>query len=119
MSSSLRLPPTRYLILGGLATFITVLILASHAPSSLRSLTSHLGADSSGLPTTWHKGEAKPAGWEHTQQADWADAEDSGAKGNGTTGRRANAAFVVLARNSDLWELLGSIRGMEGAFVVA
>lgn len=28
--------------------------------------------------------------------------------------RRANAAFVVLARNSDIWEILASIRAMEG-----
>jgi hypothetical protein len=34
---------------------------------------------------------------------------------NTTSTRRANAAFVILARNSDLWEILFSIRGMEGA----
>lgn len=28
--------------------------------------------------------------------------------------RRANAAFVILARNSDVWEIVASIRGMEG-----
>lgn len=27
---------------------------------------------------------------------------------------RANAAFVVLARNSDVWAIVESIRGMEG-----
>lgn len=27
---------------------------------------------------------------------------------------RANAAFVILARNSDVWEILKSIRGIEG-----
>jgi hypothetical protein len=27
---------------------------------------------------------------------------------------RANAAFVILARNSDVWEIVESIRAMEG-----
>lgn len=30
--------------------------------------------------------------------------------------RRANAAFVVLARNSDLWQFLESMRQMEDRF---
>jgi hypothetical protein len=30
--------------------------------------------------------------------------------------RKANAAFVVLARNSDLWEFLDSMKQMEDRF---
>lgn len=37
--------------------------------------------------------------------------------GGGTTApRRAKAAFVVLARNSDLWSIMESIRFMEDRF---
>jgi hypothetical protein len=33
---------------------------------------------------------------------------------NSTLDQRANATFFILARNSDLWDILKSIRGMEG-----
>lgn len=39
----------------------------------------------------------------------------TGAKGKGSA-RRAKAAFVILARNSDLWSIMESIRFMEDRF---
>lgn len=35
---------------------------------------------------------------------------------NSTNSKRANAAFVILARNSDLWPIMESLRFMEDRF---
>lgn len=35
---------------------------------------------------------------------------------NSTNSKRAKAAFVILARNSDLWPIMESIRAMEDRF---
>lgn len=55
--------------------------------------------------------------WELTSSStpDWRSDNEDGRPINETMGgRRANAAFVILARNSDVWEIVESIRGMEG-----
>lgn len=48
------------------------------------------------------------------ESTDWETTAGNGTGKNVAGGRRANAAFVILARNSDVWEILASIRGMEG-----
>lgn len=40
----------------------------------------------------------------------------TGELANATNSKRANAAFVILARNSDLWGIMESIRSMEDRF---
>ncbi|KAK4058640.1 hypothetical protein OIO90_000084 [Microbotryomycetes sp. JL221] len=65
--------------------------------------------------TVWYKGHSKPSTWKPTNwqlDLDNADLETTKA----TNDTRVNAAFVVLARNSDLWELLPSIRQVEDRF---
>jgi alpha 1,2-mannosyltransferase len=46
----------------------------------------------------------------------YRDGEDKAALTNATHAPRANAAFVILARNTDLWSIMESIRSMEDRF---
>lgn len=70
------------------------------------------------MPATYYKGVKKPLGWEPTMpegsRAGPPPAEDE-EQAKQETGR-VNASFVVLARNSDVWGTLDSIRGMEVRF---
>ncbi|KAK4053196.1 hypothetical protein OIV83_001931 [Microbotryomycetes sp. JL201] len=68
---------------------------------------------SSGAGQTWYRGHSKPSDWQPTKwQLDLDASPLETVKGTNHT--RVNAAFVVLARNSDLWDLLASIRQVEG-----
>lgn len=69
---------------------------------------------------TWYNGKKHVGGWGESRIEKPVLREDdastaAGGKGNGSsTVQLVNATFVVLARNSDVWEIVSSIRGMEG-----
>ncbi|KAL8277513.1 hypothetical protein RQP46_010068 [Phenoliferia psychrophenolica] len=119
MSTTLqKLPPTRYLILT-----ITVFLIALHFLLSLSSatyissvseLSSRLGVGASELPTTWYGGHKRPFGW--LPPGGFAEDEDATRSEDRNSSRRANATFVILAKNEDLWGIVSSIRSMEDRF---
>jgi hypothetical protein len=104
---------------------LSLFLLSIHFFLSFSSPTYHgtvetarakLGLGSATDADTWYQGRVRPSGWTPAgpgMRVD-VDAEQDSAGAVTNSSRRANAAFVVLARNSDLWELLSSIRGMEG-----
>ncbi|KAM0745921.1 glycosyl transferase [Meredithblackwellia eburnea MCA 4105] len=96
-----RLPPLRYLAVVLSLFFISLIALSSdHAPS----ITTVTRWSSSKSSETWTSGGEKKAAKE---------AANKTAKEGPTL---ANATFVILARNSDVWEIVSSIRGMEDRF---
>ncbi|GAA5856961.1 hypothetical protein JCM9279_005034 [Rhodotorula babjevae] len=113
---SLRLPPLRYLAAGLAALFVVVHLAAVHNSdtyarhASVDSLRSKLGLGSDGMaPVDYPSAAAQSGAAAPVGSHDWA----ADAAVNST---RANAAFVILARNSDVWEILKSIRGIEDRF---
>lgn len=94
----------------GLVVLLSLHLLLSVSSSTYSSGTEAaraklgLGHDGSEAQT-WADGRVlkSPTTWRPTVEDD-----------SPVNGTRANAAFVVLARNSDVWEILSSIRGMEG-----
>jgi hypothetical protein len=114
---ALHHPYTRY---GAIffSVILTLHLLASFSSPTYSSTTAAararlgLGGDEIGA-SHYYKGQKTPAGWSPADYA--AGNELSTLESGGGNGTRANAAFVVLARNSDVWEILSSIRGMEGA----
>ncbi|GAA95128.1 glycosyltransferase family 15 protein [Mixia osmundae IAM 14324] len=70
--------------------------------------------------TTQLASKLKPASWSPSSTAGLElDAWSSRVKGSrpaANTTVRANAAFVMLTRNGDLWDMLRSIRSMEDRF---
>lgn len=99
-----------------------LLSLSSSTYSHHTSITRLVGSNrpSADSPTTYHPNAGAP-GWagDHTP---WIEGEmvipPSSIPKNHTdpNRRKANAAFVVLARNSDLWEFLDSMKQMEDRF---
>ena len=78
-----------------------------------------LGGAGSDLHDTWYQGNRRPVGWApnggagaRASELDAAAAALKETAMNSTV--RQNATFVSLARNSDLWELMKSIRELEG-----
>lgn len=67
----------------------------------------------------WYLGKQRAASFipSRTEQAQ-ADAIGRGSSSSSSSSTvtisRENATFVTLCRNSDLWEILGSMRGIEG-----
>lgn len=120
---ALHHPAARYI--GALTLVVLVLHLLFASFGSHGSGGSSSYSANSLRRQTWFLGERKGAEWEPGVK-DYALADTQGrargrARGNETATvtasapiRRENATFVSLARNSDLWELLGSIREVEG-----
>lgn len=82
-------------------------------------IASKLGRNNNGTRVahgqTWFKGHRKPDGYTATDwDLDLANAQLETEVVTNNNATRVNAAFVVLARNSDLWDLLQSIRQVEG-----
>ncbi|GAA5922232.1 hypothetical protein JCM1841_000690 [Sporobolomyces salmonicolor] len=109
-----KLPPLKYLVAAVVSLLLLVSFAANEHGVSPASVRSNLGLGSDGMPVSWASG----AGRTTKEQAgavqvteDWAQ---SGSAANSST--KANAAFVILARNSDVWEILASIRQMEDRF---
>ena len=124
--SSFRLPPARYvaIALGVIVSThylvsFTSPVYASHTSlSAVRDRFSY----ATGHSTTWIDGKLSNGG---------ANSQTTTTHGNGrinsqiegmekelgNSTRRANAAFVILARNSELWDIVASIRGVEGTLV--
>ncbi|GAA6053243.1 hypothetical protein JCM3770_002674 [Rhodotorula araucariae] len=107
----LRLPPLRFLA-AGIVSLVVLIHLAAVSRSdtyarhaSVEALKSRLGLGSDGMPLQ----ESATAGGRGAGTSNSLD----GASVNST---RANAAFVILARNSDVWEILESVRGIEDRF---
>lgn len=106
-SLSLRSPPVK----GGLFVFLVIIVLYSllsvSAPSgtsvvpSLADIRSRLGV---GAGSSLSNKDVNAGG-------SW----DSEGGGTNAT-RKANAAFVILAKNSDVWGVLESMRGIEDRF---
>lgn len=114
-----RAPPMRYIVLSVFVTlFVLHFLLATSSSTysehfSYTSVKSRLGIGSDEMPSTWYRGKVRPLGWKPVEEEGWA----AGARDDGnTTSVRANATFVILARNEDLWPILGSIRSMEDRF---
>ncbi|GAA5940672.1 hypothetical protein JCM3775_004758 [Rhodotorula graminis] len=111
---ALRLPPLRYLAAGLAALFVVVHLAAVHNSdtyarhASVDSLKSKLGLGSDGMALVDHRPAA-------TSTATAVGSHDRAPEGD-LNSTRANAAFVILARNSDVWEILKSIRGIEDRF---
>lgn len=131
-TTSFRIPPVRYLLTALLAIIATHYIVSFSSPT-YASTTSLAAVKSRIVPKTWGKTYTtyqngrpyKPTSSKsnggglldkftgiHLDRVDNDGSSGSGSMTNAS--RRANATFVILARNSDLWEILGSIRGMEG-----
>ncbi|GJN93736.1 hypothetical protein Rhopal_006793-T1 [Rhodotorula paludigena] len=111
----LRLPPLKYLAAGIVSLVVLFHLAAVHKSdayarhASVDALRSRLGLSSDGMPVASFRQDDALAAPHRAGGADW----DAHGAGNST---RANAAFVILARNSDVWEILGSIRGIEDRF---
>ncbi|BGP03155.1 hypothetical protein JCM10021v2_006882 [Rhodotorula toruloides] len=115
----LRLPPLKFLITGALSLILLIHLVTLHTSdtyarhASIESLRSKLGLSSDGMPVVWRGGEASRIGGGAAKTGGVQEWEGDGASANGT---RANAAFVLLARNSDVWDVLTSVRAIEDRF---
>lgn len=104
---------------------VIAVVLTLHLLLSSTGSTSFVGRNLNGSPhELWYLGKQRPASFVPTRD-DLAQAESIGrgaAVGSGVSLvesatfniSRENATFVTLCRNSDLWEILGSMRGIEG-----
>ncbi|KAJ7740301.1 glycosyltransferase family 15 protein [Mycena metata] len=103
--------PTRYILLAlGLLLTLHFLLSATHAPYSDATSISRLSS-------VWSNGAG---GSKYTDHAVPAFPIDSTANfppvGGNSTGRRANATLLMLARNSDVQGAVQSIRSIEDRF---
>ncbi|KAJ8291864.1 Glycolipid 2-alpha-mannosyltransferase 2 [Rhodotorula toruloides] len=115
----LRLPPLKFLITGALSLVLLIHLVTLHTSdtyarhASIESLRSKLGLSSDGMPVVWRGGQASRVGGGAAKTGGVQEWEGDGASTNAT---RANAAFVLLARNSDVWDVLTSVRAIEDRF---
>lgn len=119
------IPRWRYLAAAAGILFGLHLLLTLSSPTYSHHTSLFRLSSSSAATAAKHAGHLHPnagvAGWqgEHTP---WVEGEmmipESASQRNmSVTGRRkANAVFVVLARNSDLWSFLDSMKQMEDRF---
>ncbi|GAA5949998.1 hypothetical protein JCM21900_001359 [Sporobolomyces salmonicolor] len=120
--------PSNAYVRWGSAVLLVLLFLHLIASISSPSYAHHVSLDRAKerLGFTQQPAELWYAGkqhrpWDPTPQP-WRSDVVVAASGNGTEAgglpqqEKVKAAFVVLARNSDLWELLDSMRGMEDRF---
>lgn len=109
--AQLRVPPVKYIVLAigaflGLHWIASLSSTSYAATASLSALSGRLlGSD--GTPTSW-------LGGNRNGHAQVVHQEELDLLSSATNSSRANAAFVILARNSDVWSIVESIRGMEG-----
>lgn len=117
--SSFRLPPARYIAIALAAVVSTHFLVSFTSPTysahtSLSAVRDRFSS-TSGSSSTWLDGKLSNGRTNSPDggiQAQIEAFEQEAKSGNGT--RRANAAFVILARNTELWEIIASIRGVEG-----
>lgn len=114
----LRVPSLRYLITL-IALLTTVHYFLSYTSPTYASNTAYFPSrrpQTDGTRQERLGKETSGEDWELSASSpDWSSDNESGRPINETVGgRRANAAYVILARNSDVWEIVESIRGMEG-----
>lgn len=121
-----RLPPIRYM-LTALAVIISTHYIVSYSSPTYASTTS-LSSVKNHVASSWGKNSnpylsetyrprispGAPAPHAPVVKGEYSD--ELLDQGSTNSSRRANATFVILARNSDLWEILASIRGMEGEY---
>ncbi|CEQ42300.1 SPOSA6832_04104 [Sporobolomyces salmonicolor] len=125
-----KLPPLKYLVAAVVSLLLLVSFAANEHGVSPASVRSNLGLGSDGMPVSWASGAgrttkeqagavqvtedwAQRSTWKRTAQRAYRTPCIS-QQANSST--KANAAFVILARNSDVWEILASIRQMEDRF---
>ncbi|SCV70130.1 BQ2448_1524 [Microbotryum intermedium] len=118
---ALRIPIVRYLVAGSLALvglhWLALFMSPSYAATaSLEAIAFKSGLGTDGSPSSWHDSSTSNvddltslSGVEITP-FESLDPELNAI--NATN--KARAAFVILARNSDLWQIVGSIRQIEG-----
>ena len=120
--SSTRAPLVRYIALAVVAVVLIHAAATFHSPSyadrtSWQAVSTRIGLGSDGTPVSWlgRKGNDTTIDT-HTSKVSpdkHATYRTEQSASQGATDK-ANGAFVILARNSDVWEIIESIRGMEG-----
>ncbi|POY70300.1 hypothetical protein BMF94_6699 [Rhodotorula taiwanensis] len=116
--SEYRLPPIRaVLVVVAVFAVLSHFSAVHHSESysaSVSSVRDKLGLGSDGMPlgARVRLGQAAAGSMASHGASMWND--DRVAELNSST--RANATFFILARNSDVWDILKSIRGMEDRF---
>jgi hypothetical protein len=107
----LRVPPLKYfaLAIGAFVGLHWIAALSSPSYAATASLSALSGRllGSDGTPTSW-------LGANRNGQAPVVQQEELDMSSSASNSSRVNAAFVILARNSDVWSIVESIRGMEG-----
>ncbi|GAA5951612.1 hypothetical protein JCM10213_005417 [Rhodosporidiobolus nylandii] len=114
--TELRVPPLRYIAIG-LTALVVILHYAAQSSSSsyaARSKEIHdavrdkLGLGSDGMPVGWHSGSVGAA-----QRAKDLSAQEEwyASRGEGNT-TLASAAFTILSRNSDVWEVVSAMQSL-------
>ncbi|KAK4051334.1 hypothetical protein OIV83_002818 [Microbotryomycetes sp. JL201] len=111
--SSARTRPVLYLIVVVVSVALLHGVATFHSPSyadrtSWSTVSARIGLGSDGSPLSWLG--RTPGNKTSTS------ASSVPVAAHNVTGDRANAAFVILARNSDVWEIISSIRGVEDRF---
>ncbi|KAI5474440.1 alpha 1,2-mannosyltransferase, glycosyltransferase family 15 protein [Pseudohyphozyma bogoriensis] len=136
--STTRLPQARYILLGSAIVLLSLHLLLTTSSTSyvttLSSLTSGSSSRSPVLPATFYKGSEQDLGWIPRPPEWWKAGNKSTASGKVKVGGldegenrvqgeevrlmggRVNASFVILARNTDVWGTVESIRSMEDRF---
>ncbi|SCZ90611.1 BZ3500_MvSof-1268-A1-R1_Chr9g10897 [Microbotryum saponariae] len=120
---ALRIPIVRYLLVGLLALvglhWLALFMSPSYAASaSLEAIAFKSGLGSDGSPSSWHDSsttnldDLTSVGGTGLAPFEPLDPDPNAI--NATN--KARAAFVILARNSDLWKIVGSIRQTEDRF---
>ncbi|GAA6022342.1 hypothetical protein JCM10207_003292 [Rhodosporidiobolus poonsookiae] len=118
--TDIRVPPLKYLVAGAAALFTLVLVaFAAHSPEAFSkqgylNLRNKLGLGSDGMPlnTPGAAGAVNAAAAEG-RTSGLGGAEDWALKGGETNGTLANAAFVFLARNRDLWDVVSAMQSLQ------
>lgn len=126
-STSIRLPSARYLVVALVVLVSTHYIVSYSSPTyasntSLDSVKSQFSTSRWAAAAVEKSAALRPPSLTpvrpQSHEFDSLRLDDESLIATGSKDRRANAAFVILARNSDIWEILASIRGMEGTLLV-
>ncbi|KAJ7736012.1 glycosyltransferase family 15 protein [Mycena maculata] len=106
--------PARYLLLSlGLLLALHFLLAATHAPYGNATSSALSGVFGSSTKKTQYTDIAVPAHPDTHSPPSWLP---GGLDAGGNSTKRANATFVMLARNSDVNGAVQSIRSMEDRF---
>ncbi|KAM0745818.1 glycosyl transferase [Meredithblackwellia eburnea MCA 4105] len=120
----LRVPPARFILLVLVIVVLAVSHLVLNSTSNeynkhfkdkiSQTLASLALTNNKNQPSTWFNGHKRPLAWSPPPPQGLNNDDDTPTLAK--EHRRANATFVILARNSDIWDLLASIRGMQDRF---